>query len=274
MKLWVDRNIPPPDEEHIWSRNLVDAREALTSGTLASVSIAGEMAVELAQHMDVLVSEGLLQRIGVRMHTPEPHARERLRATMELAMKYWAEEERHSVSPHCPPCPLIENCRMVRGEGECENGIMFVGEAPGAHEEEEGRPFVGSAGKTLRRLITDSGLETCECRITNVIKCRPPENRRPTKNEITACSAYLRAEYVHYKPRVIVAVGLSAAQALTNTDRSMASLIEDHDHLAYHCAPVIPVYHTSRLCINRTKGAEQQILDGIAEAKAIVGIGR
>ncbi len=159
----------------------------------------------------------------------------------------------------CTACQLHETrTQIVRGEGECRKGIMFIGEAPGGDEDLAGRPFVGTAGKTLRAIISDAGLSESDIRITNICKCRPPGNRRPKPAEIKACRQHLFAEIDLYKPRVIVAVGLTAAQTLLGVKSTMAELIQS-DGLSFQGIPVRPVYHTSPLCINRVPGAREQI---------------
>lgn len=139
---------------------------------------------------------------------------------------------------------------------------MFIGEAPGGAEDQQGRPFVGTAGKTLRAIISDAGLSESDIRITNIAKCRPPGNRRPKPAEIKVCRQNLLDEIKLYKPRVIVAVGLTAAQTLLGGKSTMADLVQADD-LHFQGVPVYPVYHTSPLCINRVPGAKEQIQSGI-----------
>lgn len=144
---------------------------------------------------------------------------------------------------------------------------MFIGEAPGGDEDLQGRPFVGTAGKTLRRIISDTGLSEQDFRITNTVKCRPPGNRRPKPGEIKACQRHLLEEIDQYKPRVIIAVGLTAAQTLLGTKATMADLVKS-DGLNFQDIPVKPVYHTSPLCINRVPGAKNQISNCIKNVAA------
>jgi len=115
----------------------------------------------------------------------------------------------------CTKCGLHKYRKnAVPGEGRINATLMFVGEAPGAHEDEEGRPFVGAAGKLLTQLIESIGLKREDVYITNVIKCRPPGNRDPTDDEIEACSPYLVKQIVMIKPKVIVALGRHSARFL------------------------------------------------------------
>ncbi|QKQ99670.1 uracil-DNA glycosylase [Metallosphaera tengchongensis] len=107
----------------------------------------------------------------------------------------------------CERCKLANTRRRaVPGEGIVSE-LMLVGEAPGSREDALGRPFVGSAGKFLNQLLTKAGLSRESVYITNLVKCRPPNNRDPEKEEIDACSPYLIAEINVIKPRIIVTLG-------------------------------------------------------------------
>lgn len=114
-----------------------------------------------------------------------------------------------------PALPSGGNRRhIVWGEGNPEAALMLVGEAPGAKEDESGRPFVGPAGKILDKVLAGAGVKREDVYITSVVKCRPPENRMPHKEEIAACSPYLEEQIRLVRPRVIVCPGSSAARAL------------------------------------------------------------
>ncbi len=116
---------------------------------------------------------------------------------------------------NCTKCPLhLSRKNSVPGEGPLNADIMVVGEAPGRSEDEQGRPFVGAAGKLLDRLLKEAGLERGKVYITNVVKCRPPNNRDPKPEEITACLPYLLEQVRLVKPKVIIAVGRIAGSTL------------------------------------------------------------
>ena len=108
----------------------------------------------------------------------------------------------------CLRCPLHQ-CRnlTVPGEGNPQATIMFVGEGPGYHEDQQGRPFVGRAGHLLDELLNLINLSREQVFITNVIKCRPPHNRDPAKEEVSACREYLEAQIDLIKPRIIATLG-------------------------------------------------------------------
>ena len=108
----------------------------------------------------------------------------------------------------CVKCALHEGrAKAVTGEGPVDAEIMFVGEAPGFHENEQGRPFVGAAGKFLDQLLEQAELSRSEVFIANVVKCRPPGNRDPEPEELLACRAYLDAQIEAVNPSIIVTLG-------------------------------------------------------------------
>ncbi len=109
---------------------------------------------------------------------------------------------------NCRKCPLWElRTNAVPGSGSYDAKVMFVGEAPGYWEDQKGLPFVGRAGKVLDELLREIGLSRDEVYITNIVKCRPPENRDPTEEEIKACSPYLDRQIDIIRPKVIVPLG-------------------------------------------------------------------
>lgn len=108
----------------------------------------------------------------------------------------------------CPLCDLSKTRkRAVPGEGPVDAEIMFIGEAPGYHENEQGRPFIGQAGRFLDELLASIDLDRGKVYITNVVKCRPPNNRDPLPHEIEACAPYLDRQIALIKPKVIVTLG-------------------------------------------------------------------
>jgi DNA polymerase len=121
----------------------------------------------------------------------------------EMALTELYEEIRH-----CQQCDLYKTrTRAVPGEGPEDAEIMFVGEAPGYHEDQQGRPFVGPAGQFLTQLISSIGFRREQVYITNVIKSRPPGNRDPLPAEINACHKWLKKQIELIKPRMIVTLG-------------------------------------------------------------------
>ncbi len=113
----------------------------------------------------------------------------------------------------CTKCPLYKTrTNAVPGDGNPHAKIMFIGEAPGMNEDLQGKPFVGAAGKLLNTMLEKAGLERSEVYITNIVKCRPPENRDPLPDEKEACSPYLDAQIGQIQPHVIVCLGRHSAE--------------------------------------------------------------
>ena len=115
----------------------------------------------------------------------------------------------------CPLCKLSRSRKnAVPGEGQLSAKIMFIGEAPGRSEDEKGRPFVGAAGRILDELLKKAGIERSEVFITNIVKCRPPNNRVPKEDDLTACRPYLDRQIALIKPKVICILGRTAYSSL------------------------------------------------------------
>ena len=162
------------------------------------------------------------------------------------------DSERVSV---CRECALSETrTKTVFGIGGASARLMFIGEAPGFHEDQQGIPFVGRAGDLLTKMIGAMGLKREETYICNVLKCRPPDNRDPAADEITACSGYLFEQISIVDPEVIVALGAPAARTLLNTTESIGRLRgRFHDFRpsgasdADPSIPLMPTYHPAYL---------------------------
>ena len=108
----------------------------------------------------------------------------------------------------CTACRLCEKrTKAVPGEGALKSGLMFIGEGPGFNEDQQGRPFVGPAGKLLEELLAAVGLRREQVYITNVVKCRPPGNRDPQPDEIAACNGYLDRQLAAIEPRIVITLG-------------------------------------------------------------------
>jgi DNA polymerase len=149
----------------------------------------------------------------------------------------------------CTKCPLYSTAlNPVPGEGNPNADFMCVGEAPGATEDETGRPFVGAAGQLLTKILEAIGLRREDVFIANVLKHRPPGNRNPSPDEVTACSPYLIRQIELVKPKVILALGTFAAQTLLDTKTSIGKL-RGQVH-RYHGVPLVVTYHPAALLRN------------------------
>ncbi len=129
-----------------------------------------------------------------------------------------AEDSLEKVAQEVTGCPLCKLARTrknsVPGEGSLSARIMFVGEAPGRFEDEKGRPFVGAAGKILDEMLSKAGLQRSQVFITNIVKCRPPNNRIPEPDEATACRPYLDRQVALISPKIICILGRTAYASL------------------------------------------------------------
>jgi uracil-DNA glycosylase family 4 len=155
----------------------------------------------------------------------------------------------------CDLCELREN--VVFGEGDLETAVVLVGEAPGRREDEEGRPFVGSAGKLLNRILDEIGLNRGDIYITNIVKCRPPGNRRPNQGEVEECATHLDKQLSLIEPRVIVPMGNSATGYFLKRHGLRRHTIGSiHGHVlpikaAWGDAKLYPIYHPAAILYNR-----------------------
>jgi DNA polymerase len=146
----------------------------------------------------------------------------------------------------CPRCRLSRSrTRIVFGAGNPRADLMFVGEAPGREEDEQGVPFVGAAGQLLTRIIDAIGTKREQVYIANAVLCRPPENRNPEPDEVAACRPFLEEQIRLVSPRVIVTLGTFAAQVILETDEPISKL-RGRWHVA-HGARVMPTFHPAFL---------------------------
>jgi uracil-DNA glycosylase family 4 len=180
----------------------------------------------------------------IRPGTDAVETRPALRPT--IPAEFRSIEELNRFAAFCPRCRLSSSrTRMVMGQGSSRTDLMFVGEAPGADEDRQGLAFVGRAGQLLTKIIEAIGRSREDVFIANVLKCRPPENRNPEKDEVEACLPYLREQIRLISPRVIVTLGTFATQAILETDLSIGRLRGRFHTLG--SALVMPTYHPAFL---------------------------
>ncbi len=141
----------------------------------------------------------------------------------------------------CKKCRLSRTrIKVVPGEGDPESDIMFIGQCPGANEDQQGRPFVGRAGRLLDELLTSLGLKREKVFITNIVKCRPPENRDPMVDEIRACSPYLERQIKSVNPKLIITLGRFASEFFISDGK--ISQIHGVPHRVKGLL-ILPLYH-------------------------------
>ncbi len=160
------------------------------------------------------------------------------------------------LSRACQACGLCaQRKNVVFGVGAQQATWLFIGEGPGADEDETGEPFVGQAGKLLDAMLTAAGLKRGrEVYIANVVKCRPPGNRTPTADEALACAPLLDRQIDLIQPKIIVALGKTAMLRLTGSDAAMAAMRGRVHH--YRGIPLVATYHPSYLLRTLTEKAK------------------
>lgn len=149
----------------------------------------------------------------------------------------------------CLNCPLgTTRTNFVFGSGNPNADLMVIGEAPGADEDKQGLPFVGRAGQLLTKILESIGLQRDDVFICNILKCRPPNNRKPLVSETDECEPYLHKQIELVKPRFILALGLTSANTLLRNKESMSALRgKVHD---YHGISTLVTYHPAALLRN------------------------
>lgn len=146
----------------------------------------------------------------------------------------------------CRRCPLCETRnRTVFGEGHPQANLVFVGEAPGAQEDRQGKPFVGPAGELLTKMIAAIGLSRDDVFIANVLKCRPPGNRDPQPEEIESCRPFLLEQLRLLNPRVVCTLGAFASRTVIGSDQSLSRLRGRVHKMSEW--PVIATFHPAYL---------------------------
>ncbi|HLA77572.1 MAG TPA: uracil-DNA glycosylase [Vicinamibacteria bacterium] len=168
----------------------------------------------------------------------------------------------------CRRCKLAAGRHsIVFGQGDPNAALMFVGEAPGADEDEQGLAFVGKAGQLLTKIIEAIGLTRDQVFIANVIKCRPPQNRNPEPDEIEACQPFLERQIAAIQPQVLVGLGKFGGHWLLKTAEPISKI---RGRLGeYHGIKVMPTYHPAYLL--RNPGAKKEVWEDMKVVRALLG---
>lgn len=179
---------------------------------------------------------------------------------------------------NCKKCELSLNRKKpVIGEGNINSELMFIGEAPGSDEDEEGRPFVGKAGQLLTKIIESMQLKRDEVYITNIVKCHPPNNRPPTSKELSTCAYYLKRELNIIQPKIIVTLGQVSSSFLLETDIPISKLrgkvyvnggirivpTFHPAHLLYHPEDKRPLWNDMKKVMKILEGLKRKSNEGV-----------
>ena len=169
----------------------------------------------------------------------------------------------------CTRCKLHKGrTKIVFGTGNPKAQLMFVGEGPGRDEDLSGEPFVGRAGKLLTDMIRAMGLQREDVYIANVVKCRPPENRLPEKDEIEVCSPFLMRQIDVIKPKVICTLGSCSAQTLLQTTQGISRF--RGEWFDFRGAKLMPTYHPAYLL--RNPAAKSDVWKDLQKVMAVLGL--
>jgi uracil-DNA glycosylase family 4 len=177
------------------------------------------------------------------------------------------ERIRADIGPNCTRCKLHRSrTNIVFGVGNPKAELVFVGEGPGRDEDEQGEPFVGRAGKLLTQMIEAMSLRREDVYICNVVKCRPPENRLPEREEIATCSPYLMRQLGVIQPKVICCLGACAAQTLLQTNQGISRF--RGEWFDYRGSKLIATYHPAYLL--RNPNAKGEVWKDLQKVMAVL----
>ncbi len=166
-------------------------------------------------------------------------------------------DDLHNLYQACTACPLgtMGRQRIVFGSGNPDAKLMLIGEAPGREEDEQGEPFVGRSGKLLTTALANAGIDRSEIFITNIVKCRPPNNRMPKPTETFTCKKLLLFNQISIiQPHIIVPVGACALKSFINIEQQKLKLSQLHGQpFQSNNILVVPFYHPAYILRNRSK---------------------
>jgi len=168
----------------------------------------------------------------------------------------------------CKLCAALAKTRkkVVFGSGNLQAKLVFVGEAPGADEDEQGLPFVGRAGQLLTKIIEAMGMTRDQVFICNVLKCRPPNNRPPAPGEVVNCRPFLKRQIELIRPKVIVALGNHAVKALLQTEKGISGIRGTFQE--YERTPVMCTYHPAYLL--RSPGEKRKVWEDMKKVMQLL----
>jgi len=211
---------------------------------------------------------------GVLLGTPPPPAAE---PPLSPEAKEAAMADLRARAAVCQKCPNLAAARknVVFGVGDIHSPVMFVGEAPGADEDEQGEPFVGKAGQLLTRIIQTMGFTRETVYIANILKCRPDTpgqtagNRKPTSEEMQTCLPYLLAQIDLIRPKVLVALGATAVEGLLGKTAGITKLRGQWQ--TFRGIPTMPTYHPAYLLRNQALTEKRKVWEDMLQVLERLG---
>jgi DNA polymerase len=209
---------------------------------------------------------------------PAPHAAPKTEITSSSPEKSAAFAELQKRALSCVKCPHLASSRknVVFGVGSIDAQLMFVGEAPGADEDEQGEPFVGRAGQLLTKIIQATGLSRADVYIANILKCRPDTpgqsagNRKPTPDEMATCIPYLHEQIDLIRPKVLVALGATAVDGLLGKTVGITKLRGNWQ--TYRGTPLMPTYHPAYLLRNQAMSEKRKVWEDMLAVMEKLGM--
>lgn len=176
----------------------------------------------------------------------------------------------NAIVQQCTMCKLAKGRhKVVFGTGNPKARLMFIGEGPGADEDMQGEPFVGKAGQLLTKIIAAMKLSREEVYITNVVKCRPPNNRNPEQDEATACLPYLHKQVEFVNPEYIVLLGLVASTYMVENPAQTIRELRSQEH-TFHGKPMFVTYHPAALL--RNPALKRPVWEDMQKVMKLLGI--
>lgn len=197
-----------------------------------------------------VVEESLAPAVSTKVLPMEPsESVTSVSALTETGLDSW--EDIVTSIHQCESCDLAKNCtQKVPGVGNQQADLMIIGEGPGHEEDIKGEPFVGRSGQLLDKMLQAIGISRSQVFITNIVKCRPPNNRDPHRDEVQACNTFLRAQIKQLSPKVILSVGRISAHSLLQSTSPVGKLIKEIHRLPESDIPIKVTYHPAYLLRN------------------------
>jgi DNA polymerase len=205
------------------------------------------------------------KKVAVPAKTETPASAAPVRVARSKAEKPAAFAELRERALVCQKCAHLHASRknVVFGVGNINAQLMFVGEAPGADEDEQGEPFIGRAGQLLTKIIEATGLQRGDVYIANILKCRPDTpgqsagNRKPTPDEMATCIPYLHEQIDIIQPKVLIALGATAVEGLLGKTLGITKLRGNWQ--TYRGTPLMPTYHPAYLLRNQAMSEKRKV---------------
>jgi DNA polymerase len=255
--------------------------EGLKARGVRNIAVAPETLRELSQPAKIisvpvqLAAQNPKPAPAPKISTPVESAIRNPQSTIEKADAF-AELQKRALA--CVKCAHLAASRknVVFGVGNIDSPLMFVGEAPGADEDEQGEPFVGAAGQLLTKIISATGLSRADVYIANILKCRPDTpgqssgNRKPTPEEMATCIPYLHEQIDLIRPKVIVALGATAVEGLLGKTVGITKLRGQWQ--TYRGTPLMPTFHPSYLLRNQAMSEKRKVWEDMLAVMEKLGM--